>query len=94
MAKPKVVLNRSGVRGVLSDPGVQAELEQRMARVEAQAKSNAPVATGAYRDSITTRVVHRGDRVVVQVVAEADYAFAVEANTGNLSRALDSAGGE
>lgn len=93
MPKPKVKLNSSGVAALLSSPGVRADLETRGARVEAAAKSSAPVASGAYRDSITTLSETHGDRAAVLVGTDEPYAFWIESSTGNLARALDAAGG-
>lgn len=88
----KVRLDRAGMRALLNDAGVRADLERRMGRVEAAAKASAPVATGAYMASIHTES-RTTDRVAVRVVAGVDYSLMVEANTGNLARALDVAGG-
>lgn len=93
MAKPKVRLHSPGVVNLLKDAGVRDELTRRMERVEAQARANAPVDTGAYRDSITLEQ-DTTDRAVVRVVAHAGHALLVESHTGNLARALDAAGGE
>lgn len=95
MARPRVELNRGGVRAVLSDPGVQAELDRRAADVAAAARATAPVDTGQYRDSIR---VESGPspidgRARATVVATAPHALLVEARTGNLARALNAAGG-
>jgi len=93
MAKARVVLDRSGMSDLLHDSGVVGDLEQRMARVLSAAQASAPVRSGTYRDSLEVVTVERGSRTVVQVQAGADYAMIVEAATGNLSRALDAAGG-
>jgi hypothetical protein len=53
-------------------------------------QGSAPVASGAYRDSLHIETDHT-DRMVKRVVADVDYALVVEANTGNLARALDAA---
>lgn len=52
----------------------------------------APVDTGAYRDGITVWS-DVTDRAVTRVGSTAPHARLVEANTGNLARALDAAGG-
>lgn len=92
MPKAKVVLNRAGMRALLLDDEVRAELRRRAERVAAQARSTAPVETGAYRDGITVFDVTT-DRAVVRVGSTARHAPLVEAKTGNLARALDAAGG-
>lgn len=92
MARPRVRLDRGGVKALLNDAGVRADLTRRMAAVESAAKASAPVESGAYRDSIHIEQATTG-RAVVRVVADVPYALLLEARTGNLARALDSAGG-
>ena len=87
----KVRLNRGGMRELLSSPGLVADLAARGARVAAAAQSSAPVDSGAYQASIHTETVQHPTRTVVRVVADVDYAMKVEADTGNLLRALDAA---
>lgn len=93
MASPKVVVHSVGVVALLNDPGVTAELVRRMTPALSTARANAPVATGAYRDSLHLEVVRHRDRTVVHLVSTVAYAMSVEAATGNLSRALDQSGG-
>jgi hypothetical protein len=92
MAKTRVELNSPGVRALLNDDGVRADLTRRMESVLGAAVSGAPVESGAYRDSIHIEQATT-DRAVVRVAAGTDHALTVEARTGNLSRALDAAGG-
>lgn len=92
MAKPRVELSSAGVRALLTDPGVRAELARHAAAVESAAKSAAPVDTGEYRNSIHRESVTT-DRAVERVVASAPHARVVEARTGTLARALNAAGG-
>jgi len=87
-----VKLISRGMKLLLTDPGVKADLKRRAESVAATARETAPVATGAYRDSITV-VTEVTDRVVARVVARDPKSHIIEARTGNLSRALDSAGG-
>lgn len=94
MARTRVDLNDAGMEALLHDPGVTADLEARMARALQQAQATAPVATGAYRDSLHVEVVQHPSRSVVRVVSDVDYAMTVEAAHGVLARALDAAGGE
>ncbi len=86
----RIVPNLKGIAELSQDPAVLDDLERRMQRVEQEAKSSAPVATGAYQASIHTE----RDADGVRVVADVPYALFVEADTGNLSRSLDAAGGE
>ncbi|TFC30110.1 HK97 gp10 family phage protein [Cryobacterium sp. MDB1-18-2] len=54
--------------------------------------ASAPVDTGAYRDGIHVEVRRAAHRVVAVIVASAADSMIVEATTGNLARALRSAG--
>jgi hypothetical protein len=86
-------LNRAGLRAMLKDSSVELDLERRMERVLAVARANAPVDSGAYRNSLHVETVEHPSRVVVRVVADVDYAMVLESRYGILSRALDAAGG-
>jgi hypothetical protein len=88
----KVTLSSAGMKALLNDPGVRAELTRRAGPVLAAAKASAPVDTGAYKESIAI-VQATTDRAVVRVVATDRKSFLVESRTGNLARALDAAGG-
>lgn len=92
MAKPKVTINSAGIAAILKDDRVRAMLTARMDRVLAAARASAPVATGAYRDSLHV-VQDTTDRAAVRVAAGTDHGLVVESKTGNLARALDAAGG-
>jgi len=93
MARARVVLNHSGIAAVLKSPEVAAELHRRAERAAAAARASAPVASGAYLASIkVVDEVHK-DRVVSRVYAKDPKSLLVEANTGNMARALDAAGG-
>ena len=88
----RVRLKSSGMAALLKSGDVRAFVTARAERVLASAKAEAPVASGEYRDSLRL-VQDTTDRAVTRVVASAPHSLVVEANTGNLSRALDSAGG-
>lgn len=85
-----VELKEAGVRELLLSAMVRANLEGRMEQALAMAKAQAPVDTGAYRESLSLETVET-DRVGVRLLASVPYAWAVEADTGNLLRALDQA---
>lgn len=90
MASVRFRLKSSGMQDLLTSSEVRDDLTDRAARVLSAAKSSAPVASGTYRDSL--RIVQdTTDRAVVRVVSDVEYAPAVQAKTGNLSRALDAA---
>jgi hypothetical protein len=86
----KVKLNHGGMGALLKSAGVRADLTVRMERALSQAKANAPVASGEYRDGLHI-VQATTDRAVVRIAGSTDHDFIVEADTGNLARALDSA---
>lgn len=92
MAGMKFRLKSSGMKALLNDSGVRADLTKRMERVASSARANAPVDSGAYRDGITIWQ-DTTDRAAVRCGSTARHAPVVEAKTGNLARALDSAGG-
>lgn len=91
MAKVKVKLNSPGVKSLLNSKGVENHLLDLAKKVETQAKATAPVRSGSYRDSIRAFTEHT-DRAVARVIADVDYSLALEAGTGNLTKALDAAG--
>jgi len=73
-----VELNRQGVGELLKSPAIQAMLRERMANVQAAVpESTLEVVVG--RSRARAKVIKGSDRE--------------EANTGELSRALDNAGG-
>lgn len=90
MAGTKVVLHSSGVKAMLTSSGVASDMQARAERVADAARSAAPVASGAYRDSIEAYTVTT-DRAVGRAGAGVEYAFIVEAAHGVLARALDAA---
>ena len=92
MGKVKVKLNSPGMKSLLNDADVRDDLTTRMERVLATAKANAPVRSGNYRDGLEV-VQDSTDRVVVRIVGRAPHSHLIESRTGNLARALDSAGG-
>jgi hypothetical protein len=67
--------------------GVEAELEEEAQQRADRAIAGAPVDSGAYQNSIHVETDHT-DRMVKRVIADVPYAMVVEANTGNLGRAL------
>ena len=81
-------LNHPGIQALLDGgSGVEAMLDAEAEKVASAARSNAPVASGAYRDSIHVETAHT-DRMVKRVVADVDYAMKVEADNGTLARSL------
>jgi len=93
MPNARIVLNHAGIASLLKSPEVAAELHRRAERAANAARASAPVDTGAYLAGIeVVDEVHK-DRVVSRVYAKAPDSMFVEANTGNMARALDAARG-
>ena len=86
----RVKLNGAGVKKILNSEETMAALRGPGRRVLSAAQSGAPVDTGEYLDSLQIIETHT-DRAVVRVVTTAPHGLIVEAATGNLARALDSA---
>lgn len=88
MALKGFKLNHGGIQSYLDGGGgVEALLEAKAQTALARAQASAPVASGAYRESLHVET-DRTDRMVKRVVADVPYALVVEANTGNLARSL------
>lgn len=91
MARTRITINHSEIQSYLDGAhGVEAMLESAAQSALSAAQSSAPVASGTYRDSLHIETDHT-DRMVKRVASDVDYAMVVEANTGNLARALDHA---
>jgi hypothetical protein len=91
MAATRITINHAEIQSYLDgDHGVDDMLEGHAEDVLHAAWSAAPVLTGEYQESLHIETDHT-DRMVKRVVSDSDHAWVVEANTGNLSRALDSA---
>lgn len=92
MARVKVRLNSGGMKSLLNDSGVAAELERRGQAVLSTARATAPYRTGEYRNGLFL-IPATTDRAVVRIGTRAPHGMIVEWKTGNLAKALDSAGG-
>lgn len=91
MASIRYKQNSAGIKELLNSGGTRDMLTGMAGSVLSAAQSSAPVASGDYRNSLHLEQ-DTTDRAVVRVVADVPYAGLVEANTGNLGRALDAAG--
>lgn len=87
MAKPEIRLNSAGIKALLHSDGVAEVLYNEAEHVLSEARRNAPVDTGAYKNSLGIEEATT-DRVVVRVVAHDRKAALVESRRGVLSRAL------
>jgi hypothetical protein len=87
----KIDINHGTIQSYLDGGhGVSGLLHSKAAAVLSAAQSSAPVASGEYRDGLHIEEAHT-DRLVVRVSGSTDHDWIVEAKTGNLARALDSA---
>ena len=95
----RVRLLHDGMAELLNDPGVVDKVMEEARKVRDHARTIAPVASGAYRDSIevtesSTKLKRdRKPRFAANIGSDLPYAVAVEAHHGTLVRALDAAGG-
>ena len=90
-------VERGGIKGLLSDPGVKKLLQQRAEAVASQARANAPVGVDhsaadgpRLRDSIEVQSGVRNGRAYSRVVANKSYASKID--TAWLASAADAAG--
>lgn len=92
MARAKVKLNRAGIRDLLNDPGVRADLTRRAERVLAAAQADPHDETFAYERGLHIEQATT-DRASVRVVSGDPKGHFLEARFGILTRSLDAAGG-
>lgn len=88
MARTKVTMKSRGVVEILNSDGARDLVTERAERVLSAARSSAPVESGAYRDGLHIEQATT-DRAVARVTGGTDHDWIVEANTGNLARAMD-----
>lgn len=91
MGLERLVMKSPGIAELLKSDDVRNYVTDRAESVLAAAQASAPIETGAYQASLHIEQATT-DRAVTRVVADVDYAHVVEADTGNLARALDAAG--
>lgn len=86
----RIQLDHSGMAEMLASSGVRAELTRRAQEIANAARQNAPVNTGAYRDSIHVEQTRGKDgRARVDVVASDWKADIIEARLRVLGAAID-----
>lgn len=93
MARNNVVLNKAGMRALLTSPEVVAMLEDRARPVLAAAQADPHDASGDYERGLQIQTTTGGTRARVKVVSTDWKGHIVESKFGVLSRALDAAGG-
>lgn len=89
----RVDLDPAGMADLLKSSDVAAEMRRRADKALAAAQADAPVVSGAYRNSLTVEDAVT-DRAGARVIADVPYANRVEAKNGVLAKALDAAGGD
>ncbi len=87
MARTRVRLFSRGFDDVF-DQWARNDGAARIERIAAAARADAPVESGDYQGSIRTELVYT-DRPVWRCIADVPHALVVNANTGNLPRAMD-----
>ena len=80
-----------GIIAMMKEGWIASNMAERAERVAATARANAPVQSGEYQSSIEVIVEEHPERAAAHVTSDAPHAMLVEANTGNLLRALGSA---
>lgn len=90
MAKSRISVNfnQKFFDEILNSAGVKALTTLAANRTLAYAKASAPVETGAYRDGLQIEEVKHEHRTTVMVVGHDPKTLLVEAQTGNLAKAL------
>lgn len=84
-------LNRAAIEAFLNRQGRRA-LDAPAQRILARARTTAPVRSGAYRAGLTINQAQTSNgRPEVRIGSTVPYAPFVEADTGNLARALGAA---
>lgn len=86
----RVEVHSSAVTALKKDAGVKADVRRRMERALDQARADAPVLTGNYRDNLHLEEQSDGS---VRLVSDVEYTMTIEAHNGVLARSLDAAGG-
>lgn len=76
---------------ILNSAGVRAMTRGAAEKALAEAKRNAPVDTGAYRDGLGVQAVQHAHRTTYVVVGNDAKTMLVESQTGNLRKALRAA---
>jgi len=88
MTMAKIRLIPGQVSAVMSSQGMRDFLSGIVESIASRAQETAARDTGAYADSIAGYVEQRGDRAVGIVSTISPYGAKLEAQTGNLARAL------
>jgi hypothetical protein len=88
-----VKFNDSFIPTLATSPRVTAIVANAAETAADNARSNAPVDSGEYRDTIRVEITRTPYRVVAKVIADCDHGMIVESKHGTLARALNSVAG-
>lgn len=80
--------NDAYIPGLGKSAAVRALVTEATERIAGDARADAPVDSGEYRDGIRTEYSETENRVVGHVVASAPHSMLVESRDGVLARAL------
>lgn len=83
--------NDNAISEIANSPRTIALVTNATHAIAAHARSNGPVVTGEYVDTIREELTHSAYRPVGKVIADCDHALIVEAKYGTLVRAVNSA---
>jgi len=92
MAGAKVEFDQGFFDGLMRSAGIQSLQQAAAQRVLAAAQASAPMKTGAYKRGLRIAKAEHKYRTTYLVEGTAPHTLLVEAKTGNLARALKSAG--
>lgn len=87
----KVQFNNSVFEEIMESAGVRALTSAAAAKALATAQANAPVDTGAYKAGLGIRAVKHAKRTTYLIEGTDSKTVLVEAQTGNLRKALKAA---
>lgn len=87
MQSVKIELDHREIKDFLTGPEIESALRDIAEKAASRARATAPVASGAYRDSIKVEV-DETDRTAVRVVAHDWKAAIIESRTSNLKKAV------
>lgn len=88
----RVEVDQAAVEALLKSSAINADMTRRGEKVLDEAARNAPVDTGAYKAGL--HLEQDTETGGVRVAGNTDHDWYVEADTGNLARALDAAAGD
>jgi hypothetical protein len=86
--RAKFVKSESGIVELMKSESIRSALRPAAEQTLARAQASAPFESGEYRGSLHIEDAELDDRAALLVGSNAPHALIVEANTGNLARAI------